>query len=257
MPKRNVIKLLLDIVMAGTLALLYNSHVFALGFHELAGLILAGLFVVHCLFNKGWIASVSARLLSKGLPIRVRIGYLIDALLAVTFGLIILSGILTSQVLFPAAVQNKNSAWRGIHHCAAAVSLILTGVHIGLHWRFIAGMGKKWFRMPAKLSRVLCLALLAALLSSGIYHIASGSFLPWLAEPFSRSAQLQREGRPGDVGDRQPKSNENKEERRGESKSEGSSAMGALSTAATYLSIMSVFAAVAHYLNTVKILRRY
>jgi hypothetical protein len=37
MIKKNILKIILDVVMTLTLVLLYNSHVFTMGFHEIAG----------------------------------------------------------------------------------------------------------------------------------------------------------------------------------------------------------------------------
>ena len=165
--------------------LLDNSHVFALAFHEIAGIILSGLFIVHCLFNKKWITSITTKFFKKGLAPRVRVGYIVNTLLLIAFVFIIISGIKTSQVLFPAAVENKGSIWRGIHHFSAAISIILVGVHIGLHWSFISGIWKKFSHIPAKIARPISIVLLIAILSFGSYSIATSSFLPWLAEPFT------------------------------------------------------------------------
>ncbi|MDR1699583.1 MAG: DUF4405 domain-containing protein, partial [Lachnoclostridium sp.] len=119
--KKNMIKMVLDIVMLGILALLFNSHVAAMAFHEIAGLSLCGLFVIHCLLNIKWIISVSKRFFSKSLAIKVRIGYIVNLLLLVTFTFALISGINTSQVLFPSLAQG--GIWRGIHHFCGAISI--------------------------------------------------------------------------------------------------------------------------------------
>lgn len=331
MSKKNTIKILLDVVMTGILVLLYNSHVFALAFHEIAGLSLAGMFIIHCLFNKKWITSVTSKFFGKGLAPRVRIGYVINFLLLVSFTFIIISGILTSQVLFPSATENKDSVWRGIHHFFAAMSIILVGLHIGLHWGFITGMFKKIIRIPAKITKPLSIGLLVIILAFGCYSIATSSFRWWLVEPFgitephgqapvvqqddgamtdapattdpNKAGDESKDGA-GDYNDYQPKAGENKENtttqapdtstdkaegdtagagdyndhqpKAGESKSgstnqtsEGSTGTSGdygshpagekkseegdpaviAHTAATYLSIFGVFAAIAYYID--------
>jgi len=294
MSKKNIVKILLDVVMTGILVLLYNSHVFALAFHEIAGLILSGLFIVHCLFNKKWITSITTKFFKKGLAPRVRVGYIVNTLLLIAFVFIIISGIKTSQVLFPAAVENKGSIWRGIHHFSAAISIILVGVHIGLHWSFVSGMWKKVSHIPAKVTRPISIILLIVVLSFGSYSIASSSFLPWLAEPFtsagSHSNQTEQfvpgeeattendivsedtektedesKSAAGDYNNHPPKSGENKDVNQtenpgtattessrhpeGEKKSESGGVSVIANTVATHLSIMSVFAAIAYYLE--------
>ena len=99
--KKNTVKMLLDIVIIAILALLYNSHVTVLAFHEIAGLGLFGLFIIHCLLNIKWIIAVSKRFFSKPIAPKVRIGYIVNLLLLITFIFEIISGIFTSQILFP------------------------------------------------------------------------------------------------------------------------------------------------------------
>ena len=257
MNKKNIIKVSLDAVMTGILVLLYNSHVFSLAFHETAGLILSGLFIVHCLLNKKWIASVTAKFFRKGLPVRIRVSYVINILLLTAFVFILISGIKTSQILFPPDAENKGSVWRGIHHFSAAAAVILTGVHIGLHWNFIISMRKKISRLSSKPSRFIGIILLAAMLFFGSYNIAAGPFLSWLAEPFA--GENSRSGRPKQPeeengsasgheeteeagGDRNDRSSKNSE-----IKSEEMSMSAAAGTAAVHLSMISVFASAAYY----------
>ena len=182
--RKNIIKISLDVVMAGILILLYNSHAISLAFHEIAGLFLFGLFVIHCLLNRKWVTSITAKFFSKSIAPRVRFGYIIDLMLLVSFVLIIISGISTSQVLFPAIAQAKDSPWRSVHHFFAALSIILVGIHLGLHWNFVTGMLKKAIRIPQKLAKLLGIGLLVVVLVFGTYSTVASSFTGWLAEPF-------------------------------------------------------------------------
>ncbi|MDR1409607.1 MAG: DUF4405 domain-containing protein [Oscillospiraceae bacterium] len=182
--RKNIIKISLDVVMAGILILLYNSHAISLAFHEIAGLFLFGLFVIHCLLNRKWVTSITAKFFSKSIAPRVRFGYIIDLMLLVSFVLIIFSGISTSQVLFPSLAQAKDSPWRSVHHFFAALSIILVGIHLGLHWNFVTGMFKKAIRIPQKLAKPLSIGLLLIVLVFGTYSTVASSFTGWLAEPF-------------------------------------------------------------------------
>ncbi|MDR0489331.1 MAG: DUF4405 domain-containing protein [Propionibacteriaceae bacterium] len=86
---------------------------------EIAGSTLAGAFIFHCPINRKWIASISVRFFTTRVPSRVRVQYVCSCLLVVAFLLLLLSGIMTSQVLFSAIAAPKGSSWRGIHHCFA------------------------------------------------------------------------------------------------------------------------------------------
>ncbi|HWQ43821.1 MAG TPA: DUF4405 domain-containing protein, partial [Desulfosporosinus sp.] len=163
---------------------LYNSHAISLAFHEIAGLFLFGLFIIHCLLNRKWVTSITAKFFSKSIAPRVRFGYIIDLMLLVSFVLIIISGISTSQVLFPSIAQVKDSPWRSVHHFLAAFSIILVGIHLGLHWNFVIGMFKKAIQIPQKLAKPLGIGLLLIIVVFGSYSIVTSGFASWLAEPF-------------------------------------------------------------------------
>lgn len=186
--KKNIIKISLDIIMALILLLLYNSHAVSMAFHEAAGLFIFGLFIVHILLNKKWVASISSKLFHKSITPRTRFVYVIDTLLLISFILIIVSGILTSQVLFPFLSAGKDSPWRNIHHFFSAVSIVLVGIHLGLHWNFVSGMLKKAVKLPSKVAKPLSICLLAVILIYGIYSLGTSSFTEWLTAPFISEA---------------------------------------------------------------------
>lgn len=278
MSKKNIVKIMLDIVMTAILVLLYNSHVFSMAFHEIAGLIIAGMFVIHCLFNRKWITSVSSKFFGGKIALRARFGYIINFLLLVTFSLVIISGIMTSQILFSDIAAPKGSSWRYVHHFAAAISIILVGTHLGLHWNFIMGMFKKAIKIPHEAAKPLSVGLLMVSLAFGAYSIGTGSFITWLTDPFitesSHSSEqytpeeywneLNNENKlknTGDSSDHSPKKNENKggsalqsagddvSHPAGEKKMEEGSPTVIINTVATYLSILTVFATITYYLD--------
>ncbi|RDE25489.1 DUF4405 domain-containing protein [Parageobacillus thermoglucosidasius] len=91
------------------------------------------------MLNKKWIIAITAKFFTKSLAPRVRFGYIINFLLLLSFLLIVISGICTSQALFPFA-ESKDSPWRNIHHFFSAISIILVGIHLGLHWNFVSNV---------------------------------------------------------------------------------------------------------------------
>lgn len=107
--KKNVFKIILDAVMLVLLLLMYDVRAISSAFHEIGGMALFGLFILHNALNLKWIAYSGRRLLSKTLPGRVRLKFIIDVLLFVSISLITVSGILISKVVFPAA--HGEGAW--------------------------------------------------------------------------------------------------------------------------------------------------
>lgn len=261
--RKNILKISLDAVMAALLVLLANSHAISLVFHEIAGLFLFGLFIIHCLLNRKWVISITANFFSKSIAPRVRFGYIVDLLLLVSFVLIIISGISTSQVLFPSMAQVKDSPWRSVHHFCAALSLILVGIHLGLHWNFVTGMFKKAIRIPQKLAKPLGLGLLLIILVFGSYSSVTSGFTSWLAEPFlsvnesavpnsgtDTTKNEAKSSRDGTINGGKPGATSSASAHpAGEKKSEEGSPLAIAGTVATYLSILGVFTALSYYID--------
>ncbi|MHB8064428.1 MAG: DUF4405 domain-containing protein [Ruminiclostridium sp.] len=272
--KKNIIKIMLDLVMAVILVLLFNSHVSSMAFHEIAGLFICVLFIIHCLLNRKWITAITEKFFSKSLPPRVRFGYIINLLLLISFLLIIISGIKTSQVLFPSA-NAKDSPWRNVHHFFAGISIILVGIHLGLHWNFVSNMLNKMIRVPKRISKPLSMIFLLIVLVFGVYSISTSNFKGWLTAPFTTETKSESytdvKENTSDSGAHTPKNDENKNGREvepstpkaGEEPKQGDSdpnvhmekklpegsPITVLSTIATFMSIIGVFAAAAYYLD--------
>ena len=252
--KKNRIKITLDMVMLGLLALLYNSHVTVMAFHEIAGLTVCGLVVLHCLLNLKWITTISKRFFNKSLAWKTRIGYAVNCLLAVIFSFALISGICTSQVLFPA--DSHGSAWRAIHHFCAALSLIFVGVHIGLHWSFAAGMFKKLIPLKVSLKKILAIVLLALVFAFGVYNTAASGFAGWLTEPFV--SQVKTEQHTPEHGDEEKDKTSDNNGTASKTddavKTVDTNALTFVLTIGRFVSVMAVFATLTYY--TEKIIKK-
>jgi hypothetical protein len=184
--KKNIVKYVLDIIMIITSVLLYNSHVLLLNFHEIAGISILGVFIIHCLLNGKWIAAVTGKLFSRTLPAKTVFSYWVTALLAISFLGIVISGVLFSKVLFPGIAEAVGDGpWRIIHVFLSALSLILLGIHLGLYWDFVKKMTKKAIRLPKVVTNVLVYVLLIAVIGYGAYNVVTTNFVAWLASPFT------------------------------------------------------------------------
>lgn len=190
MKKKTIIKIVLDVLMMIVLALMYSKRALGMGFHEIGGLILIGVFLIHKGLNFSWIRRVTVKLAKA--DGRTRLMWIVDALMLVAFLLIGLSGILISKVAFPSlAVQG--GSWKVIHYSASAVALILVGVHLGLHYNYLKGI----FSRRIKLPKLVAVALAVVIMAYGGYGIATTAFTRWLAMPFSTSAQGGQGARDG------------------------------------------------------------
>lgn len=179
--KKTVVKILLDILMLAVTALMYSSHALGMAFHEFGGLALIGVFFIHKGLNFEWIRRVTARLFR--VDGRTRVKWIVDALLLLGFLAVGVSGILISKVAF-SGLATQGGPWKAIHYGSATLSLILVGVHMGLHLDFLKGVFSRWVRLP----RVVAALLTVAVMASGVYGLATTSFFRWLSMPFTASA---------------------------------------------------------------------
>ena len=176
--RKNGWKIVLDILMAILLVLMYNKRVLGMSFHEIGGLALCGLFIIHQLLNLRWIKAVTTGLFSRRTPARQKLYWVLDLLLFVSYGYILFSGIMISKIVFP-TVQGSNVFKMG-HYAAAALALALTGVHVGLH---IGSMRQRipfLRKLPTWLRRGFAILLSVAVLVFGGMQLTSTSFIQWL-----------------------------------------------------------------------------
>ncbi len=179
-------KLIFDAFIAMLLMLLYKKNVISLAFHEAAGVILCLFIVVHLLLNKKWISAVTKGLFSKTTPARTRVLYAVDFLLALDFLFLLVTGIGISKKLFSsiAFIGNKGIPF---HIFFGGLSVVLIGIHIGLHWNVIRAAITKNKAKPA--ARAAGIAVLAVLIGFGGYSLAKSSVPRWISLPFASSAQ--------------------------------------------------------------------
>lgn len=177
------LKLVLDAIMLILLVLMYKKQVISMEFHEIGGLALIGLFVIHHLVNARWIGSATKRLFAKGTPGMVRARYIVDALLLVAFLTIGITGILINKTLFEIHIAGNAQT---LHYFASAMAIILMGVHLGLHADYIFG---KLFRAGAnKLVKMATAVALACLVAFGGYSLFTTQFVRYLTAPIQAAA---------------------------------------------------------------------
>lgn len=191
-PKNNLaVKIGLDIVMALVLVLLYNSHVLLLTFHEVAGLAILGVFLIHILLNRKWVVNVGKKLFSPSTPARTKFSYWMTILLVISFILIVISGLMISKVLLKewfeaAGIERNKDFWRDMHEFCSAISIILVGIHLGLYWDMVKGFFKKRTNYGAIASRVFTV-ILAAMLVWGVICIPTAGVTEWLLAPVTEN----------------------------------------------------------------------
>ncbi|MGN0289059.1 MAG: DUF4405 domain-containing protein [Lachnospiraceae bacterium] len=188
------LKIALDIIMLFVFLLLFNKRVLGMSFHEIGGLCIALAVIIHLLLNGKWIKGVTSKLFCTNIPLRTRIVYVLNLLLLISVALIVFSGAMISKVVFS---FNLPGPWKTIHYFCAALVIILMGIHLGLHAKYLSGMWSKLTHgrnLPRPISLFLCIIICMF----GIYSLSAGSFKQWLSMPFAsqrKEAGLEERGR--------------------------------------------------------------
>lgn len=142
-------KLWLDLVLFVAFLVTMEPHSSGLPIHEWLSLSLIAVMIVHLLINWDWIIEITRRFLRK-LNMQNRINYVLNWLLFFDGTLIIVSGVMISEVALPAVgiILPPGFAWRRLHDLSANVGLLLLGVHTALHWAWIVKTVDKYLFRP-------------------------------------------------------------------------------------------------------------
>lgn len=129
--------------------------------HEVAGIALAALFVLHHVLNRGWV-----RRLGRAGGARARLLLGSDVALTACVAGLALTGVLMSRSAVPrASVPAVAHVVRPLHGTCAYLGLMLMSLHVGLHVRVLCGYAG--LRGKATAVRGLTVAALVATVALG------------------------------------------------------------------------------------------
>ncbi len=135
----NIFKFILNFLLAVVMVLLMDPRSFyGISFHEWAGLVIALFFILHKILNWGWIKKVTIGFFTRCTG-RARFNYILDILLLAGLTLITLSGIAIARTIDFSWIDLGGSPrfWRVMHASSSLITLVLFGVHLGLHWKWV------------------------------------------------------------------------------------------------------------------------
>jgi len=176
-------KIILDIIMFISMFLLMKLAFTGIAIHEILGITVFILFIIHKLFNFTWIKVITKNMFTKvKVNRKVKVRYIIDLLLFISVFMVILSGIFISQVLFFNLFE-YNCVWSDIHHFFAALSFVLIVIHTLLHYKEIKSIIKNKTKnsIPKKIIYYLIVVGMSIL---PISIIASKTFINYFIKPF-------------------------------------------------------------------------
>lgn len=142
-------KLWVDILIFGVFLIAMEPRSSGLAIHEWLTLSVLTAMTVHLLLNWDWIVQITSRFLGKlgGLN---RVNYILNWLLFIDGTLIMISGIMISEIALPLmGIQlPQGFAWRRLHDMSANIFLLMLGIHTALHWNWIANTVNRYLIQP-------------------------------------------------------------------------------------------------------------
>lgn len=169
----NQLKIYFDSVLFLLFILDYNTMMRSLGsqdWHEISGLVFAGLLIIHMVIDWQWIKYVTLNLFRAGQRFKSRLQYWNDVLLLLMVVYILVSGFGCSS-LFPSLNFGSSLFMKHSHKIVSFLALIPLGVHLGLNWKWVFFNVKKLFGMSgtSATGRFIGRAGAIATLALGVY----------------------------------------------------------------------------------------
>lgn len=158
------LNLFVDIIIALAFAVMMEEEFTGLRIHEVLGLAIAAGFATHILLHWRWVVSITKTFFAN-LFHPARLNYVINVVLFVDMVTVIVTGILISKTLGLSFGGNGDGLLHPIHLLASYLVLVIVGLHVALHWKWLVTNSQKYLfnfhlpgRKPKTVSRPVVLA---------------------------------------------------------------------------------------------------
>jgi hypothetical protein len=133
------IKLVIDLIMTVSMLVAMAYHITGNMIHELVGVFLFVLFMVHNILNRRWYKTV----FRGKYKVQQILSIAVNLLFLLTITVALISAVPISHDIFPFIPINNDMIVRQIHVLSAYWGFILMAVHIGISWGRIINAARK------------------------------------------------------------------------------------------------------------------
>lgn len=146
---RNMTNLIVDSAIFIAFLVAMAPHFSGIAVHEWLGIAFGAAIVTHLLLHWQWLVEITRRIFGK-VTASTRINYILNLLLFIDVTVIIFTGLLISKSALPAlGIQLAlGGGWWMLHTTSSNLFLLLTSLHVALHWQWIASVVKRLFVRP-------------------------------------------------------------------------------------------------------------
>ncbi|MGZ9221080.1 MAG: DUF4405 domain-containing protein [Anaerolineales bacterium] len=130
--------LIVDTVIFATFLVMSNPHLTGNTIHEWLGVSFAAAIITHLLLHWDWIVNVGKTFFKKRWH-QSRLNFVVNSLFFIAITGSLFTGLLISKdVMSTLGIQLAvGGNWKTIHTLMSDVSLIVLGIHVALHWKWI------------------------------------------------------------------------------------------------------------------------
>ncbi len=138
-----------DIAVFAAIMLALAPLLTGIAIHEWLSIALAAAVVVHLLLHWQWIVAVIRRFFSR-LPGDARLNFVLNVALFICFTVVTFTGLMISESALPlfGISASGDSVWRALHTLSANLIVLLVGLHLALHWKWIASATRRYLLNP-------------------------------------------------------------------------------------------------------------
>ncbi|GAB4486691.1 MAG: DUF4405 domain-containing protein [Anaerolineales bacterium] len=145
----NKTNLVFDLLVFLAFLVLATPDLTGMTIHEWLGVAFLAALLTHLLFHWQWIVTVTTSFFKK-LWHSSRLNYLVNLAFLVLMTGALLSGLMISEsvLAFLGISIERNPVWEGLHHTLSDASMLVLGLHLALHWKWIVSNINRYLVQP-------------------------------------------------------------------------------------------------------------
>lgn len=141
--------LIFDSIVFLAFLVLANPDMTGMSIHEWLGVAFLAALLTHLVLHWEWIVSVTASFFKK-LWHTSRLNYVVNLLFLVLMTGALFSGLMISEsvLAFLGISIERNPVWEGLHHTLSDATVLVLGLHLALHWKWIVNNLNRYAVQP-------------------------------------------------------------------------------------------------------------
>jgi hypothetical protein len=172
---RNIlIRLVIDLAMTVLMVVAMAYHVTGNTIHELVGVVLFVLFIVHNILNRRWYKTI----IKGKYHVQRILKIVVNLLFLISMVVVMISSVPISRDIFPYFPINSDMIVRQIHVLTAYWGFIFMAVHIGLSWGTIINAVRKMTGITG-MSRIRTIVLRVLAVLIVVYGVQASFERDW------------------------------------------------------------------------------